>query len=232
MLESQPTMGQSDPQSILLASASPRRVQLLALTGWDACALSTEADESPLASEGAEAMARRLAEAKARRALPAADGAMLVLAADTVVTDGGHLLGKPADDGDARQMLTGLRGHTHEVITALALLRPGTGELVVDVCETKVPMRAYTDSEMDAYVASGGPRDKAGAYGIQDADFKPVAMSGFHGCYANVMGLPLCHLVRSMRRLGHATAVDVPGNCQAYNAYACDVYGSILRGEG
>lgn len=217
---------------IVLASASPRRDELLVLTGRPFHACPTSVDETLLAGEDAAAMAWRLAEAKVCSAASGAAGADFVLAADTVVQDGERILGKPADKADARRMLSGLRGHDHRVVTAIALLAADTRELIVDACETMVPMRSYADEELEAYLDSGGHQDKAGAYGIQDNGFRPVDVASMHGCYANVMGLPLCHLVRSMRRMGLEPAADVPEACQAHNAYACNVYSQVLGGEG
>ena len=232
MLESVPTMASKGHPLIVLASASPRRAELLALTGWTFWASPTSVDETPLAGEDAAAVARRLAEAKVRSAAGGAARAAFFLGADTVVQDGKLILGKPADEAEARRMLSGLRGHDHRVVTGIALLATDTRELITDTCETTVPMRSYDGGELEAYVSSGGHRGKAGAYGIQDHGFRPVEVASMHGCYANVMGLPLCHLVRSMRRLGLDPAADVPEACQAHNAYACDVYSQVLGGEG
>lgn len=230
MLESLPTMAPYGNPWIVLASASPRRDELLALTGWTFRACPTSVDEAPLPGEDGAAMARRLAQAKVRAATNGASGAAFVLAADTVVQDGQRILGKPADRAEGVRMLTGLRGHGHRVVTGIALLAVETGQVIVDACETMVPMRSYTDGEMDAYLTSGGHRDKAGAYGIQDNGFRPVDVASMHGCYANVMGLPLCHLVRSMRRLGCEPMADVPEACQRHTAYTCDVYPQVLGG--
>jgi predicted house-cleaning NTP pyrophosphatase (Maf/HAM1 superfamily) len=90
-------------------------------------------------------------------------------------------------------------------------------------------MRRYSPGEAAAYVAGGSPLDKAGAYGIQDDGFRPVALEHLHGCYANVMGLPLCHLARALRRLGHPSPRDVPAACRSHTGYDCPVYESILR---
>jgi septum formation protein len=90
-------------------------------------------------------------------------------------------------------------------------------------------MRPYSDEEIDVYVASGDPLDKAGAYAIQHADFHPV--ENFSGCYASVMGLPLCHLVRTLCKMGIAPPADVPAACQAHLQYTCPISAAILRGE-
>jgi len=216
---------------ITLASGSPRRRQLLALTGWPALVRPITVDETAHAGEAPEELARRLALTKARQGLRQNGGAALVLAADTIVAVGGVLLGKPADAAEAARMLERLRGRSHRVVTALALIDRRTESELGDVCATEVPMRAYSDDEIQAYAASGSPLDKAGAYGIQDRHFQPVAVDRLQGCYANVMGLPICHLVRTMRRLGHAPPVDVPAACRGETGYDCPVYANILGEE-
>jgi predicted house-cleaning NTP pyrophosphatase (Maf/HAM1 superfamily) len=115
------------------------------------------------------------------------------------------------------------------VYTALAALRSSDGKLLTDCCRTEVPMRYYSDGEMNAYIASGDPMDKAGAYGIQHPGFQPVVH--LWGCYANVMGLPLCHLVRTLEKMGMISETDVPQACQAALQYDCPVYTQILKGE-
>jgi predicted house-cleaning NTP pyrophosphatase (Maf/HAM1 superfamily) len=100
--------------------------------------------------------------------------------------------------------------------------------MAVDTCVSEVPMREYADPEVEAYLDSGSPLDKAGAYGIQDGDFNPVDMSRMRDCFANVMGLPLCHLVRNLRRLGYEPPADVPAACQAFTGYECHVFPAIL----
>ena len=94
-------------------------------------------------------------------------------------------------------MLRRLRSRTHQVYTGIAVMPLSDGNLLTDLCVTDVPMRAYSDEEIDAYVATGDPLDKAGAYAIQHPDFHPV--ESMSGCYASVMGLPLCHLTRTLR---------------------------------
>ena len=103
------------------------------------------------------------------------------------------------------------------------------GNLVTDLCVTDVPMRNYSDEEIDAYVASGDPLDKAGAYAIQHPGFQPVETMS--GCYASVMGLPLCHLTRTLRRLEIPPPVDISAECQASLNYKCPISASILHGE-
>jgi len=103
------------------------------------------------------------------------------------------------------------------------------GNLLTDVCVTDVPMRNYSDEEIHAYVATGDPLDKAGAYAIQHADFNPVI--DMQGCYASVMGLPLCHVTRLLREMDIEPGADLPANCQSFLNYACPAFARILRGE-
>jgi predicted house-cleaning NTP pyrophosphatase (Maf/HAM1 superfamily) len=127
-------------------------------------------------------------------------------------------------------MLERLSGDSHRVVTAVAIFTPGASGPVVEVCITEVPMRPYTSEEAAEYVAGGSPMDKAGAYGIQDGAFQPVSVERLRGCFANVMGMPLCHLARAMRRLGQPAPADVPASCQVHTGYVCPVYESILGG--
>jgi septum formation protein len=199
----------------VLASNSPRRKQLLALGGWTFSVLSTQIDESPQSGETPRDYVVRLAESKAHVAALQTSPGKWIVAADTTVAEplcgtvAAHqstILGKPVDAADARQMLLRLRGRKHQVFTALAVLQAGNGVALTDVCATDVTMRNYSDSEIDAYVESGDPFDKAGAYAIQHLQFRPVER--VDGCYANVMGLPLCLLRRMLDRLGISTPVE------------------------
>jgi MAF protein len=216
------------PFTFVLASASPRRRELLALTGWTAHVRPATADEQPRPGEDAVRLAKRLSRAKAEEVAAGADGRTLVLGADTVVSLDHTLLGKPADEVEAARMLESLRGHTHEVITALTLVADGGTWQAQEVCRTPVPMRDYTPQAVGEYLASGAALDKAGAYGIQDRPFDPVDVLRMSGCYANVMGLPLCHLVRLMRRRGLRPGTDVPAACQGHTGYRCGIHAEIL----
>lgn len=218
---------------LVLASNSPRRKQLLNVGGWTFLVLPAEIDERTLPGENPLAYVLRLAESKARLVAGRAPAEALIVAADTTVVDrtelGEVILGKPADAVEAEAMLRRLRGRTHLVYTGLAVFRPSDGSLLTDWCATAVPMRAYTDAEMQAYIASGDPFDKAGAYAIQHPDFRPV--ENLDGCYANVMGLPLCHLTRTLGRLGIHPSVDVPAGCQELLHYECPVFNQVLHFE-
>ncbi|MDD5368228.1 MAG: Maf family protein, partial [Anaerolineaceae bacterium] len=210
---------------LILASTSPRRRQLLALGGWSFAILPANLDETRLPAEPPSAYVSRLALAKAQAArLQVADEfpTLPVVASDTAVVLDDQILGKPADAQDAVRMLRQLRGRTHQVFTALALLDPRSGETLQDVCITGVLMRAYTDEDIQAYVASGDPFDKAGAYAIQHAQFHPVER--LRGCYPSVMGLPLCLLTRLLLQVGLPPRSDVTRSCQRNPDEACDVY--------
>ncbi len=214
--------------SMSLASASPRRAELMALTGIAFEASAADVDEAPLPGESPEALVRRLAQAKAVRAAAVTSGP-LVIAADTEVVLDGRILGKPSDRAQAAQMLTSLRGREHRVITAVVVLERSTGHSLSDICETHVMMRRYEEVELRAYVETDAPLDKAGGYGIQDQDFNPVEVHAMKECYANVMGLPLCHLTRLLRRLGHGPTVDIPQVCRQHTGFACTVFSTILQ---
>ena len=210
---------------LILASNSPRRRQLLALTDWDFVVSAEDVDESQLENESPADYVLRLAEKKARAIHAEAD--TIILASDTTVVDGQDILGKPQDEAEAIAMLTRLRGRTHQVYTGVALFLKSDDHILTDLCVTDVPMRDYSDQEITSYVATGDPLDKAGSYAIQHPDFRPVA--SMEGCYASVMGLPLCHVVRMMRQIGVEPHADVPLNCQKLLEYDCPVYNSILN---
>jgi septum formation protein len=212
---------------ILLASNSPRRRQLMNWIGWEFHSEASDIDETPLLSGEAPAeYVSRLAREKAHAALGKVKPSEIVLAADTVVADGDTLLGKTADHDEAVSMLRRLRGRSHQVYTAITIIDLLERAETHDLCIALVPMRQYTDSEIEDYIASGDPFDKAGAYAIQHPVFAPVI--NFSSCYACVMGLPLCHVVRSMRRIGQETVVDVPAACQKNLHYECPVFKLVL----
>lgn len=216
---------------LYLASNSPRRKELLNLLKWEYNHLPVQVDETPLAGEDGALYVRRISASKVVNAINRAGIPGVIIAADTAVIDSGVdgkqvILGKPGSASIAAQMLRALRGHNHQVITGVSLLRTADGTMLGDSCTTVVPMRDYSDGEIDGYVATGDPLDKAGAYAIQHAGFHPV--EGLRGCYANVMGLPLCHLARNLAHLGIKPVVDVPQACQAALGYDCPVYRDIL----
>jgi MAF protein len=214
---------------LMLASNSPRRKQLLSLADWMFNIVPADVDETPLPGEAPDSYVLRLAEAKARAAAAQGRDGQVILSADTTVADQGRILGKPEDANEAMQMLKGLRGRSHQVFTAIAAYRPEQDQLYTDLAATDVPMRDYTDQEIETYIETGDPFDKAGSYAIQHPEFKPV--DHLSGCYANVVGLPLCHLVRTLRKLDIQPENDVPAACQLELGYDCPVYPKVLKGE-
>jgi septum formation protein len=213
---------------IILASQSPRRRELLHLTGLDFDVTPTNVDETQQDGEDPAHYAQRLSREKAQAAASQLEGEALIVAADTVVVYTGEVLGKPETTEEATTVLQRLRRKTHHVITAVTMLHT-SGQMVSDTCSSSVIMRDYTDAAIAEYVTSGDPFDKAGAYGIQNDVFHPV--EDFAHCFANVMGLPLCHISRMMGELGLDTPLDVPSSCQAGIGYNCPVFEAILRGE-
>lgn len=209
---------------LILASNSPRRKALFSLFEFPFTIIPADIDERRHPGESPAAYVCRLAREKAQAV--AADHHGLVLAADTIVADGDELLGKPADEAEARRMLKQLRGRTHQVYTGIALLSAGAGEIFEDLCRTDVPMRAYSDAEIEAYIATKDPMDKAGAYAIQHAGFHPVV--GLEGCFASVMGLPICQLIPGLRHFGFDIPEDMPQRCQDALDYRCPTLDKVV----
>jgi septum formation protein len=178
----------SVPPSLILASGSPRRRELLAALGAPFEVRVADVPEPLLNGVPAAVQAETLAQTKVCAVAADAPSAA-VLGADTIVVLDGVPLGKPGDPDEARRMLIALRGRAHEVVTGVALTASGDGSLATAHVETRVFMRAYTDAEIEDYIATGDPFDKAGAYAIQHDGFRPVERIA--GCYCNVMGLPL-----------------------------------------
>lgn len=213
---------------LILASQSPRRRELLTAAGWLFNVQVADVDEQQHPGETPLAYVRRLAKAKAEAvAARQLQANAVIVAADTIVVDGDEVLGKPASLTEAEAMLRQLRGRSHQVFTAVAVLHMGRGELLMDVCQTDVQMRDYGDDELWRYVASGDPLDKAGGYAIQHSEFRPASVTA---CYANVVGLPLCHLTRLLAQVGVSPRSNVPEQCQVATGYVCSVYSQILNG--
>ncbi len=157
-----------------------------------------------------------LALSKAREIAPEAPQSIIV-GADTLVAINGHILGKPSGPEEAEAMLMELSGRTHQVVTGLAVVDTVEGRQQISSETSAATMRPYSAEEALRYVASGEPLDKAGAYAVQDASFKPATR--VEGCYLNVVGLPLCSLIKILRRFGveteHRFAEMEPGDCGA-----------------
>jgi len=185
---------------LILASASPRRAEILRDAGFSFVVLSSAVDETPYPNESPHDHVERLAAAKADLAAARAIGPAIVIAADTAISIDGHILGKPRSSDDARRMLELLSGRTHSVLTGVALIRLPDGERRTFVESTLVHFSALSTEEITRYLATGEPHDKAGSYAIQGhaARFIPR----IEGCYFNVVGLPLSRLHHELTELG------------------------------
>ena len=185
---------------LVLASASPRRQELLRNAGIEFTVLPADVDEIPFEGEGARACARRLAREKAWKVWRARQGDV-VLGADTIVVVDGVILGKPVDYNDAARMLRLLAGRGHQVVTGVCLVRSNlvrsNEDTVVDCETTWVTMAELTDQEILDYVATGEPMDKAGAYAIQGIASRWIPR--IEGDYSNVVGLPVARVYRMLR---------------------------------
>lgn len=214
-------------KQLILASTSPRRNELLRLLGIPFEKRPSYADETHLEDVEPIEYVQQMAREKGLAVLHA-DGEW-ILSADTIVALDGQVVGKPADEDDAYEILRALRARGHKVYTALCLRTENGGGTMESLCATDVFMRDYTEEELAAYIASEDYRDKAGGYAIQQRQFHPC--TGVEGCYANVMGLPLCHLAMLLESAGCTLDVDVPQACQRYNEITCEVYPQIYRKE-
>lgn len=231
-------------QSIILASSSPRRRELLSSLGLSFQVITpgvpfagetslAAVDETPLPGESPEALVQRLSRLKAEAvalnleqlapSLPSPftkNCQIFIIAADTEVALGSQILGKPGSPAAATEMLKALRRQAHHVYSGLTVARRFGGELAfaTRLHHSTVWMRPYTDAEIAAYVASGDPLDKAGAYGIQNKSFAPVAR--WEGCFASIMGLPLAELAAALHKLGLALPPVAPC-CGRYSGRPC-----------
>jgi MAF protein len=233
-------------QLIVLASGSPRRQDLLKSLGLSfhvvtptlpspAAPDRTGVDETPLPGETPAALVQRLSQLKAETVAVHLDwlapslssylaeikGQLITIAADTEVASGHQILGKPGSPAEAIDMLKQLRRQSHQVysgLTVALLSTDRTSRVVTRLHQSTVWMRPYTDAEIAAYVASGDPLDKAGAYGIQNQAFAPVLR--LEGCFASVMGLPLGELAAAFKELG-LSLPDIAAHCHHYTGYPC-----------
>lgn len=203
---------------LVLASRSPRRRSLLSKLVADFEVAVPEVDENAV-SGVPSAVAERLAREKAAAVAEQFPGA-LILAADTVIDLEGRLLGKPANPEEASAILNRLAGRTHRVITGVAVAwRPTTDvSLLSGIVISEVTLRRVSPAELRAYVASGEPMDKAGAYAIQGKGRNLIA--GFAGCYYNIVGLPLCETARLLLEAGWRGKLD-PSQCRLPEGGVC-----------
>jgi septum formation protein len=196
----------SQAAMLILASASPRRRELLTQAGLVFTVESSDINEDRQEHEKAAAYVQRLAEEKAqavwnlRRSLDTQDDPLIVLGADTCVVSDGNILGKPANTDDARRMLQLLSGRTHAVLTGIAVA--SRGKIISDVEVTQVTFNFLKDSEIVEYVRSGEPLDKAGAYAIQGYAARWIPR--IEGCYFNVVGLPIARTITLLQEATEA----------------------------
>lgn len=194
--------------AIVLASASPRRRELLTAMGLAFTVAVSAVDEEAITAPDPRTLALRLALAKANAVAASQPAGALVIGADTVVARSGVLFAKPADADDARLMVRELAGGPHDVITGVAIVRAGRDETVLDAVRTRVVFRALSEAEIDAYVATGEPLDKAGAYGIQGHGGELV--DHIEGDYFNVVGLPCAMLSRLLASIADLPPLTLP----------------------
>lgn len=202
--------------SLILASSSPRRKELLGKISIPFEVIDSDVDENTDPGSSPDAAAALLAN---RKALAVAEQYpdQIVVAADTIIDFRGKALGKPADDSDAAGMLRELRGKRHYVITGMALFKGDEGLRIVRTVSTEVWMKQYSEQEINDYVESGEPRDKAGSYAIQGSGGRLV--ESVRGCYNNVVGLPLCETVELLRIAG--VGILPEGICQLPSGESC-----------
>lgn len=184
--------------SIILASKSPRRQELLKLLGLEFTVHTADIDEHMDPSLPPEQEVARVSAEKARAVAKDCAEEDIIISADTIVVIDGQILGKPKSEADAIRMLNLLSGRRHEVMTGLTVLSGGQSQ--TQVVRTGIEFRRLTDREIDAYVATGEPMDKAGAYGIQGR--ASIFVSHLDGDYFCVMGLPVCTLTQMLRERG------------------------------
>jgi nucleoside triphosphate pyrophosphatase len=197
-----------------LASGSPRRIQLLRLLGLPFEIVPAEVEES------------RFASPAAAKADAAAKPGTVTLAADTEVVLDGARIGKPQSDGDAFTMLASLAGQTHEVRTEV-VLDAASGRRIRFAVRSRVTLRPLSFRDIERYVSSGEPLDKAGGYAIQGEGRRLV--DGYEGCLANVTGLPLCHAYHALRRAGVVSPERPERVCQEHFAFSCPVWRDVRR---
>jgi septum formation protein len=191
-----------DERKLILASASPRRAELLRQAGFRFLIRAFDVDETGVSSDPVEHV-RMLSQRKARTAAAHLESG-LIIGADTIVYHGNRILGKPEDAGEARSMLSELSGQTHQVYTGITLLEAGGRELTAFEC-TDVTFRLLSAREIDRYVRSGGPMDKAGAYGIQEQ--AGLFVSKIRGCYFNVVGFPIARFYEMLKTMADESEI-------------------------
>jgi MAF protein len=213
---------------LILASGSPRRRELIRLLNYPCRVIVSNVDEEAIIAVNPAAYVLETARQKAAAVTHTlttdntsspADQRTVIIAADTTVALDGEILGKPANAAEGRRMLRRLRGRDHVVHTGLVVTEPARGTTIAEVDSATVTMRSYSDEEIEAYLASGHPFDKAGAYGIQHPLFRPVAT--LQGCYLTVVGLSICHLVGLLQRLDIPPRLDTAALLATHDNHDC-----------
>lgn len=213
---------------IILASASPRRQQMLSWILPEFESIPADIDETPLLGELPVPYCQRMAVGKTLHCAENEPDADYVIGSDTTVYINHQILGKPKNEEHAREMLQLLNGKEHLVCTAVALACRIGGKLRVlhTVSETVVRFRDMSRDDILDYVASGDPMGKAGAYAIQNREYHPV--ESIRGCYAGVMGLPLCHVSFLFHQFGYDTFPQIRSACTAGTKYPCTTIPSVI----
>jgi septum formation protein len=202
---------------------------MISWPGWSFNIAPANIDESAGAGEAPLDYVRRIALRKSLVEIKPADADDVVIAADTIVVLDGKILGKPADSQNAFVMLESLRNRSHQVITAISVRQASGLNIKNDICVSDVQMRNYSDEEIRIYIQSGDPLDKAGGYAIQHPEFHPVI--NFSGCFAGVMGMPLCHLERTLRKIKGYQPREMAALCQKNLQYSCPINKRVMSGE-
>jgi septum formation protein len=221
-------------QRIVLASNSPRRRELLRLGGWRFDVAPADINEDQAPGENPLDYVTRMAASKNRTVADRGYYDAIVIGADTIVVDTNQdgdleILGKPSDHEEAIYMLRRMRGKTHQVYTAVVVVGTNRTHIETDLSVSHVRMRLYSEDEIKAYVDSGDPYDKAGAYAIQHTGFHPV--EAVEGCYTNVVGLPLCAVERLLEKFGFSRPTDITLQCNDRSRLPCQVYKKIWEQE-
>ena len=190
---------------LVLASASPRRRELLTEMGLNFQIIPSDVPEEPMPGEAAGEVVRRLSADKAL-AVAANVGQGFVIGGDSMVVLEGRVIGKPSDAAEARRMLLELRGTRHQVASGITVVDAASGRYLSDSMISNITLRDLSDLEIDTSIASGTPMDKAGAYAVQDPDLQPA--QSWDGCYSNIVGLPLCRLGEMLAELGYPIPPD------------------------
>lgn len=204
--------------NILLASQSPRRRELIKLLNLPFEAISVDADEDSIQDKDLKANVQARARLKAATFASTYErSTQLIIGADTAVSLNNQLLNKPTSPTHAKEMLTALRGQRHEVHSGVVLLNPQREINIAFVNTAVVTMRSFTENEINAYIETGDPLDKAGGYAIQHPVFKPV--SQLDGCFLSVMGFPVCQLILELKKINISVQFAYDQLQQAHENY-------------